>query len=83
MKNSKRYYHKVSYSCQVLSKLELSQQMSKKYNQILSLMNTRPVELSYCMRTDIQTDMGKIKAAFLNFADAPDKRHSQLHYGYS
>jgi hypothetical protein len=37
------------------------------------MIKIRLLEPSYCIRTDIQTDMGKIIDAFRNFADAPDK----------
>jgi hypothetical protein len=58
------------YSCPILMKLELSQQFSKNPH-ILNFMKISPVEQSYCVRMDGQTDITKLAVVF-----------SQLNYIY-
>jgi hypothetical protein len=54
-------------------KLELSQQIIKKYSNIKFHENPVQWKPSCFMRTEGQTDMTKLIVAFRNFANAPEE----------
>jgi hypothetical protein len=68
---SKRLLVKYHYYCQILMKLEFSRQIFEK-NQISSFIKIRPLGAEFS-RSDGQTYMTMLLAAFRNFANAPKK----------
>ena len=64
---------KLSYSCQILIKLEFPGQI-KKNIQLSNFMKIRPVG-GELFHADGQTDMTKLIVAFRNFANAPKIEH--------
>jgi hypothetical protein len=78
--NYKRLWYscKVSDSCQILVKLELSRQTFEKYLHIKFNENqTRGSRVVPCGLIDGRTDMTKLIVAFRNFANAPKNSSSR------
>jgi hypothetical protein len=60
------------YSCQILMKLEFSQQVLKESSYIKFHENpSSGSRVVPCGQTDARTDMKKLIVAFRNFANAP------------
>jgi len=66
------------YSCQIFIKLELSQQIFKKYS-ISNFMKIHPVG-AWTFNVDGQTDMMKLTVLFHNFMNTPKKQHFNVLY---